>query len=79
MTKEKEIAIMMSWGMTKNDAKQNLKNGSLIYDDIEDWIKSLKDCDCYEGETAEGARAGDYADIFVTEYEGKEYLLEIHV
>lgn len=77
MTKEMQIAILMTDGMTKDDAKRCIKDGSTIYDSIDDWIETLKANDVYEGETPEKVRAGEYGDVFAAEYNGHEYCVEI--
>jgi len=77
MTNEKFISILMADRYTRKEADGRLHDGTVIYESIEEWIQSLKCGGCYSGETAEGARAGEYADIDVVEYEGHEYLVEI--
>lgn len=74
--KELEINILMEDRCTMHEAIKHLKNGTMIWDNPEEWIQSLKDCDCYDGETIEDARAGKCANISVVEYQGREYLIE---
>ncbi len=76
MKTNKDIAILMYDNCTRKEAEQYLKNGTLIYDNPSEWIDSLKDCNCYEGETIEEARQYKYENISVIEYQGHEYLIE---
>lgn len=77
MTHELFINILMADRYTRREAERRLHDGTTIYDSVDEWIQSLKDSGCYSDEIAESARAGDYQDIDVVEYEGHEYLIEI--
>ena len=76
---ERDIEIIIYDGCTRKEAEQYLKNGTLIYYNPNEWIDSLKDCNCYEGETIEEARQHKYENISVIKYHDHEYLIEYAV
>lgn len=76
MNSEKEILILMEDGCTRSEAHRSLIAGACIFEDPEDWIQSLKDCDCYENETLDKARNHEYRGISMVKYEDHEYLIE---
>lgn len=75
--RERDIAILMEDRCTKKEAEKFIRKGTTVYEDPEEYIQSLKDSDCYEGQTLEQIRNGEkvpYAAM--VEYEGHEYLIE---
>ena len=75
--RERDIAILMEDRCTKREAEEFIRKGTTIYEDPKEYIQSLKDCGCYEGQTLEQIRNGEkvpYAAM--VEYEGHEYLIE---
>lgn len=71
----KEIAILMQDHCTEFDAKKHLKNGTIIYDNPEEYLTSLKEIGAYTGETLDDIRQGKCADISMVKFEGHEYLI----
>lgn len=76
MTHEKEIAILKEDRCTEREAEKLLKNGTQIWEDPEDYINSLKESDCWEGQTVEDMRRQKISNVFPVEYEGHEYFIE---
>ena len=74
--RERDIAILMEDRCTKREAEEFLRKGTTVYEDPKEYIQSLKDCDCYDGETLEQIREGKIRDVTMVEYEGHEYLIE---
>lgn len=74
--RERDIEILMLDRCTKREAERHLNNGTIVYENPEEYIQSLKDCDCYSGETLEQIREGKIRDVSLIEYEGHEYLIE---
>lgn len=74
--RKRDIDILMNDRCTKREAEKLLKNGSIVYENPEEWIINLKACDCYNGETLDDVRAGKIRDVSMVEYEGHEYLIE---
>jgi len=76
----KELEILMADRCTKAEAENYLSKSSsssvLIYENPEEWIQSLKDCGCYEGQTISEAKNNSYPDISVVNFENHEYLIE---
>ena len=80
MTKDFMIKLLMADRCTKNEALRYLDDNvsscnCIIYEDLNEYIQSLKDCDCYDGQTIEGLMNNDYVDHSYITYEGKGYLL----
>lgn len=73
---ENDINVIMEDGGTRSEAIDSLKRGATVFETPEEWIESLKDCDCYENETIEEAREGYYSGISVVTYQNHEYLIE---
>lgn len=73
---EKEHVILMMDGCTPSEAQKAIDKGVYIFENPEEWIQSLKDCNCYEGETIEKARNHEYSGVSMVVYEGHEYLIE---
>lgn len=76
MTKAEKMNILMQDGCTKNDAERHLKGDTMIYEDPEDYIQTLKDCNCYDGETLDKVRNGMIADASTVMVDKHEYLIE---
>lgn len=75
---EMKISILMQDRATRKEAEAFLARGTEIYreDEAQDYIDSLKACECWDGETIEGLWAGEYApDIQPIEFAGKNYLV----
>lgn len=71
-----EIAILMADRCSEKEAKRYLEKGTMIWDNFDEYIQSLKDSGCYEGETIEDIRAGKVTDRSAVIYQGKEYIIE---
>ena len=76
MTKVEKINILMQDGCTRNDAEWHLKGDTMIYEDPEDYIQTLKDCNCYDGQTLDQARNGMITDVSIVTVDNHEYLIE---
>lgn len=74
--RERDIAILIEDRCTKREAERYLDRGTVVYENPEEYIQSLKDCDCYNGETLEQIRNRGKSDVNMVEYEGHEYLIE---
>lgn len=74
--RERDIAILMKDRCTKREAEEFLRKGTTIYEDPNEYIQSLKDCGCYEGQTLEQIRNGELSDVTLIDYKGHEYLIE---
>lgn len=75
MTREYQFNILLQDRCTKKEAEDRLKrNTVIIYEDPAEYIQTLKDNDCYEGETIEDLRRG-LPDLSMVVYEGHEYLI----
>lgn len=69
--------ILLTDRNTKYEAAERIKRDKVtIYENFDDWKKSMIDCGCYEGETLEEIRAGWIADHSTVTYNGNEYVLE---
>lgn len=78
MDTELKIAILMQDRTTRKEAETYLARGTEIYgeDEVQDYIDSLKACDCWEGESTEALMAGEYAPSRQpVEFAGKNYLI----
>lgn len=78
MDTEMKISILMQDRCTRKEAETYLKRGTQICraDEAQDYIDSLKACDCWEGESVEALMAGEYApDRQPVEFAGKNYLI----
>lgn len=75
MTKEKMISILMEDGCTEHDAERHLADGTVIFENPEEYIDTLKGCGSYDGETVEDARNGKLADVSMVTVDGHEYLI----
>ena len=73
---DKDINILIADRCTESEAKAALKRGTQIYSKPQEWIDSLKESNCYDGQTIEEARKGKYTDISMIEYDNHEYLIE---
>lgn len=82
--REKEIAILMEDRCTRKEAEKYLKNGTIVYESIDDWIDNLGDLIKESLEEynvdIEGykkmARDGGLADTSVVVFEGNEYVVD---
>lgn len=74
--RERDIAILMEDRCTKKEAEEFLRKGTTIYENPKEYIQSLKDCGCYEGQTLEQIRNGEPSDVTLIDYKGHEYLIE---
>lgn len=74
MTHEQEIAILMEDYCTAKEAEKHLKDGTIIFENPDDYIEMLKDGGSYEGETIEDIRKG-MPDVSMVTYKGHEYLI----
>lgn len=74
---ERNIRILMEDYCTRKEAIEHLKRGTIVWENINDYIANLKDCDCWEGETEESIREDSNPDMpIVVTYKGKEYLVQ---
>ena len=73
---DREINILMADRCTESEAKAALKRGTQVYSIPQEWIESLKESGCYDGQTIEEARKGKYTDISMVIYDNQEYLIE---
>lgn len=76
MTKEKEINILMADRCSKNEAEHLLANGTIIWENPEEWIQNLKDSDCYDGQTVEDAIDGRLTNVSGIKIDGTTYIIE---
>jgi len=76
MSRDLEIAVLMKDKCTESEAIKHLDKGTIVFENPDEWIDSLKDCNCYEGETIEDVRARKVPDVSIVEYDGHEYLIE---
>ena len=74
MTHELEIAILEQDYCTTKEAEAALKRGTIIYDDPEEYISTLKENGIYEGKTLDDYRRG-VPDISMVWYNDHEYLI----
>jgi hypothetical protein len=68
--RERDIAILMEDRCTKREAEEFLRKGTTVYEDPKEYIQSLKDCGCYEGQTLEQIRNGEPSDVTLIDYKG---------
>lgn len=87
MDKEKEIKILMEDGFTKSEAEKALKNGYIIYDDLEEnfdkymneWKSGfdeddyLKMVDDFKKMITTGVTVRDWSIVI---FEGKKYYIQ---
>lgn len=75
MTKEKMISILMEDGCTKRDAEKHLEDGTVIFENPEEYIDTLKGCGSYDGETVWDVRSGKLDDVSIVTVDDHEYLI----
>lgn len=82
--REKEIAILMEDYCTRKEAEKHLKEGTIVYESIDDWIdnlgdlikESLEDYNIDIQGYKQLAREGGLAGISVVVFEGNEYVVD---
>lgn len=74
---KKDTAVLMADGCTKAEAKALLDKGTTVWDSLEGYIQSMKDCDLYEDGLEDDIRTGRKSgEINLVIYEGHEYCIE---
>lgn len=76
MEREKMITILMDDSCSRSEAEKLIKNGTLIWENPEEWIENLKECGCYEGQTVEAAIDGKLTDVSGVKIDGVTYIIE---
>ena len=70
-----EVLILMKDKCTQAEAKRFLKNGTIIFDSVSEYIQELKNSDIYSGETEEAIRDGRITDVSAVTYANHEYCI----
>lgn len=81
MTIEKEISILMMDGCTKKEAEKHLKNGTIIFEDLEEnfekymeeWQSDEEELEDFKRMISEKIPVLDWG---VVEHEGKTYYIQ---
>lgn len=77
MNKQAEVNILLADGVNNREtAESMLRLGTVVYEKPTDWIENLKTDGLFAGQTIEGARNHEYADVSVITHNNKEYLIE---
>lgn len=70
------VDILMADRCTKSEAEKLLANGSTVYDNIDEYIESLKARNLYNDETFDDIRSGKSTGVSAVTYAGHEYCIE---
>jgi hypothetical protein len=71
----KDIRVLMADHCTEAEAKKHLDKGTLVLDNVADYIQSQIDSGCYDGETDDDIRNGKVKDVSMVELDGHEYVV----